>query len=252
MLILSRYVRLGGTFSRTLSSFVFSPPILASSLSPSTVYLFAGDCWWKGRLSVGWRSWAKSAVGRVKGLLCSATFSLFSIRFPFSSSFFRFFRPVFKRLPLALLRWFLQCRLFPLPSTLPVFSLPSLFLSVDFCWRTLTECCSLTSPHMPCVTDVLTLTKGYSPGLPASQVPPPPWVFCRNPGGFRFATDRVRHFLGKTFRLSWDLQRPFTSGLTRRKVDTARLWWLDCNWSAHFLSVLSPSWLLNVSLQELK
>lgn len=261
MLILSRYVRLGGTFSITLSSFVFSPPILASSLSPSNVYLFAGDCWWKGRLSVGWRSGAKSAVGRVKGLLCSATFSLFSIRFPFSLTFFRFFRPVFKRLPLALSRWFLQCRLFPLPSPLPVFCLPSLFLSVDLCWRTLTECCSLTSPHMPRITDVLTLTKGYSPGLPASQVPhtptptptpPTPRVFCRSPGGFRFATDSVRHFLGKTFRLPWDLQRPFTSRLTRRKVDTARLWWLDCNWSAHFLSVLSPSWLLNVSLQELK
>lgn len=246
---------LGGTFSRTLPSFVFSPPILAFSLSPSNVYLFAGDCWWKGRLSVGWRSGAKSAVGRVKGLLCSGTFSLFSVHFPFCRLSFTFSAP---------------------SSNVFLSSCCEDFSSVDFShWRPLFPCficlpsfCQWTfagglslnaapwlSPHIPRVTDVLTLTKGHSPGLPASQVPPPPPGLLQEPRRFRFATDRVCHFLGKPSGCHGTFScgiRPFTSRLTRRKVDTARLWWLDCNWSAHFLSVPSPSWLLNVSLQELK
>lgn len=83
----------------------------------------------------------------------------------------------------------------------PCFICPPPFC--QHCWRTHWKAAPWLSPHIHRVTDVLTHTKGCSPGLDASQVPP---LFCRSPGGFRFRPDRFSHFLGKTIRLPWDLR----------------------------------------------
>lgn len=174
-------MKLDGTFSRTLSSFVFSPPILASSLSPSNVYLFAGDCWWKGRLSVGWRSGAKRAVGRVKGLLCSGTFSLFSVGFSCRRLSFAFSCPSSNVFPSPCYDDFSSVDFSHCRQLFPSFICPPSFCQWTFAGGLSLNAAPWLSPHMPRVTDVLTLTKGYSPGLHASQVPPPllqePWRF---------------------------------------------------------------------------
>lgn len=58
----------------------------------------------------------------------------------------------------------------------------------------------------PRVTDVLTLTKGYSPRLHASQVPPPPPHLQEPWKVLDLQLTEFAIFLGKTFRLPWDLQ----------------------------------------------
>lgn len=178
--------------------FVFSPPILASSRSPSNVYLFAGDSWWKGRLCVGWSSRARRAVSRVKGLFCSGTISLFSLRFPCRCLSLAFYAP-----PINVFLspcWddsssvdFSHCR--PL---FPCFICPPCFcLLLENC----TECCSLTFPS-------------YAPMLAMScQQAPPPTPTTHTPSLFFAGALQVSglqltvcHFGGKTLRFLWELQ----------------------------------------------
>lgn len=142
----------------------------------------------------------EEAVGRVKGLLCSGTFSLFSVSFArrrlsfaFSSlSSNVFLSPCYDGSSSV---DFSHCR--PL---LPCFICHPFFL-VDFCWRAPAECCSLTL----CVT-VLPMSLPSQRATLLGSMPAWGGAVLQEPPRFRFATHRVRHFFGKTFRLPWDLQ----------------------------------------------
>lgn len=202
-----------GGILRDPNSEVFSPPILAFPLSSSSVCLWAR---WKERLGVKWASGAKRDLGRVKGFLCSGRSETeadstredyqhllisFSLFWPFACLHFL---PLFVFLHLVSLSAFLESQFLLLTSNyFPFFSHYQNFSCVDFSHCPLFQ--SLIGPlsfphfhvshaggfslraapslytHMPCVTDVLTHTKGCSPGLDASQVSPSllldPWRF---------------------------------------------------------------------------
>lgn len=194
MLILSWSVR-----SRTLS-FVFSPPILACLLSPSNVYLFAGGGWWKGSEGVGQREpWAESRACSVLSV-----FSSFSL----SSSFFRFSPPRPQKSCSCLVPMMSPVWTFPtaVHSAHALFALP-LFVPWTFAGGLCLNAAPWLSPQMPRVTDVLTLTKGCSAGLHASQPPPlptaPPWRF-------QICNWQSLPFLGKNLQVAMG---PATTGL---------------------------------------
>lgn len=200
------------------------PPILAFSLSLSSVYLFVGDRRWKE--VVKWASGAVRDLGRVKGFLCSGRsetgwlncrrlptpFDWFSLLLPFACLHF---------LPLLVFPAFsfIVClSINPLSFTrsssnyIPFFSRSLTFSHVDFShcplfpsilvllsiarflchsrWMFLVASCSVSLSSYA-VTDVLPTQKAPLLGLMPARLAP---LFWWTPGGFRFTSDRIPLF----------------------------------------------------------
>lgn len=178
-----------------------SPPSLAFPHSPSSVYLFVGDKRWKEALGVlkNGRLEESRAFFYVLADLrqrltwlrrTASTFWFLSFAclhfqplFCFPSSPVSLSLPIiFSATYLLTLNYFFLClfsRNFSFVdfSHCPLFLSPIVQLPLPHFYVSHAGCFSLPastclSPHMPCITEVFTLTKDSSPGLDASQVSP--------------------------------------------------------------------------------
>lgn len=214
-----------------------SPPLIAFPLSPTSVYLFVGDRRWKEGLGVKWMTDAMRDLGRVKSFLCSGRsepgcFNCRSLPTPFDFVFFFilafwmssfsaytcFFPPSFivcsslilsvsyylltttDYVPFFLIPWISLCIFFPLFATLVLYC-PTFFspiLCQSFC--ILLVASFYLSPHMPCVTDVVSRQRPPLLGLMPARLAP---LFCWTPGGVRLTSDRI---FKKSLGLLWYTQ----------------------------------------------